>query len=590
MRIILIGLALLIGCSAQSKSRDDDTSSESSTDIDAGNESDAGNDTDSESLEPCLENGETKCVLNTFYECTDGEWVLTRECNGDTPFCHDDLSCLVCEPNAKTCKQGSEAICSADGMDSEVVETCDELSSCIKGMCKNLCDNEREIDSYLGCEFISVTTVNGMLHGSFDNDFAIVVGNPNEFNDAKVTVTQGDELLAEVEILPNETESILLPMQNRLKNSMGTVIVEKGAFEVASTVPIVAYQYNPFHFKTAFEGSETVSLTNDASLLIPESTLGQEYIVSTWNTWDQSRLSPGFASITATENNTEVTIVSNTYTSTGDIKALLPGDTATVVLNRGDVLQVLSGARLDADLTGTRVQATKNVAVFAGHNCTNIPQDSECCCDHMEEMMLPLEKWGADFIMASPVTPNTQIGLAKVIYRVIARDDNTEIAIDPKIIEPTVLNEKEILEFETREAFLITGRKNGAPAQIHVTQTMLSSYELPQRELGDPAMTTGIPLFQGRESYYFLVPDTYTENYVGIVAPMDKNIYLNDEVVTGWLPVGSTEYAVANIRLEPGSYVAKSDNNTFFMITAYGYAPYTSYYYPGGLDLAGFVE
>jgi hypothetical protein len=101
---------------------------------------------------------------------------------------------------------------------------------------------------------------------------------------------------------------------------------------------------------------------------------------------------------------------------------------------------------------------------------------------------------------------------------------------------------------------------------------------------GDPSMSIGIPSEQYRSTYTFLAPETYTNNFVNIVLPQGASVMLDGAPVSGsFTPIGSSGYGVLRKTIAGGAHSMSSD--THFGIVVYGYGAYTSYMYPGGLNL-----
>jgi hypothetical protein len=121
------------------------------------------------------------------------------------------------------------------------------------------------------------------------------------------------------------------------------------------------------------------------------------------------------------------------------------------------------------------------------------------------------------------------------------------------------------------------------------TPIMVMQFLLGEQALGtlagDPAMGTLPPTSHWRSSYDFLVPDTYESDYVNIVARFGATVYLDGAEIGDWLVLEDTPYKVHRAALERGPHNAYSDGASAFGLMAYGYASYTSYLYPGGLDL-----
>jgi hypothetical protein len=98
-----------------------------------------------------------------------------------------------------------------------------------------------------------------------------------------------------------------------------------------------------------------------------------------------------------------------------------------------------------------------------------------------------------------------------------------------------------------------------------------------------------VPVEQHRNAYTFLAPDTFPVNYVNIV----KRVGLGSPSVTldgspideasFSAPVGETSYGVARVPISGTAHVLTCDEPVGLMV--YGFAPYTSYLYPGGMDV-----
>ena len=103
---------------------------------------------------------------------------------------------------------------------------------------------------------------------------------------------------------------------------------------------------------------------------------------------------------------------------------------------------------------------------------------------------------------------------------------------------------------------------------------------------GDPAMALAVATAQYRNYYLFHAPTNYESNYVNITAPDGAVVTLDGQPVGGFVPIGTTGYSIARVQLSntgTGNHAITSAAK--FGISVYGYGQYTSYWYPGGLDL-----
>ena len=185
----------------------------------------------------------------------------------------------------------------------------------------------------------------------------------------------GLELVEEHDVPEGEVYIFLLPRRDADGDSI-TDNVDDGpqswlssrAFRIVSNLPVAAYQFNTLDQQ----------YSNDASLLLPTSGLGKDHLVvgfppgAPTATMGSPR-NRGYVTILGTEEDTTVTVqVAEDIEPGWDVPAMAAGESHTFNIGPFDVLNLetrlftlaeLMGGH-DADLTGTRVQAEKPVAVF----------------------------------------------------------------------------------------------------------------------------------------------------------------------------------------------------------------------------------
>lgn len=473
----------------------------------------------------------------------------------------------------------------------------DGIDNNCDGLTDTLCASECELAawnrSYLGCEYFAVSTMNSLLGATFDNNFAIVVYNPNS-TPANVTVTKGSTTHFNANIAAQSVQNITLPFDATLKNGTASIqTVANGAYRVVSNIPIAVYQFNPFDFRIG----SNYSYTNDASLLIPKHALTNNYMVHTLSTWAGAY--PGFFAVVGTSNGTQIRVNYNGHAQSGQNM----GTSQTYNLEMGSVLQVPSRTgctasvenmcTTDYDLTGTTIEVLTGdpVAVFAGHNCVDVPGNITWC-DHVEEQMMPLETWGKTYIAAytAPYQGTTSVMNR---YRILAAEDNTTVSFNPTSVQSTVvLNAGEYVQFNSAINFTISADK-----PVSVMEFMLGQAFFAGATTGDPAKGTLVPMEQYRKDYAFSVPSSMTTNYVTIIKPVAMGglnapaVTINGDIIpeaSFSTAIGLSYHGVARINLTtsyPGIYSFNLSSTQPFGIIVYGNAAYTTYIYPGGLDL-----
>ncbi len=592
---LLAGLALLaMGCAP-------------STRIEPG-----GNGDKPETDDPCFDGAE-RCEDGAAKVCENGRFVVAEHCEN---ACVDGLGCVMCVPGSGSCSGEDATVCVADGSHYESFK-CDPLQGLTcdfdSGRCDGPCSPFRLGESYIGCDYYPTVTANEVRS---EFDYAVVISNASD-DVAQIHIEGGALASARTfEVAPRAVRVERLPWVNALKSceKYGAVecgnptshggIVRDGAYHLRSTRPVTVYQYSPLEYQLA-EGACTVdkldgcSYTNDASLLLPVTSLTGHYFVAAWQNWPSRSADDwsGLVAITATQDATTVTIDSPAPTWGADglppLERFIP---KSIVLDAGDVAQLFSKRdwQEQVDLTGASVVANKPVQVISGHYCT---QTVGVACDHLEESMLPVEALGTEYIVTAPQAeehiafPNlTAFYVGQRYLRIIATEPDTNIEWDPPntqaagIVLPThIENAGEFKEVDFvwfRDSMRIKADK-----KILVSEYMIGGQ---YSNIGDPAMAVAIPVEQYRTNYSFHAPLTYEKNYVNVVAPLDATVHLDGNVtpLIGFEPIGGTGYGLLRVLLDSsGDGTHTLQGSKPFGISVYGYGQYTSYWYPGGLDL-----
>jgi hypothetical protein len=467
--------------------------------------------------------------------------------------------------------------------------------------------------------------------GAQSSPYAVIVSNLSERN-ATVTVTRKDGVgspaveVARREVPPGELSIFDLPNRN-----MGAAGIFWTAYRLESTVPIIAYQFNPLDNVDVF--------SNDASLLIPANTFGKEYfVVSRFEllgrgpTTGSTLPYRGEFSVVASATQTNVSIVPACRTQAGtNMSTMMAGQSYTYALEPYQVLNVKSDEN-GGDLTGTLVTSDKPVAVFGGHEAAL--SSTTCCADHLEHQMFPVSTWGKTYVATKSKTRQ----LESDYWRFIASENGTTITFSPAVSAPRTLGRGQWFEIVTTQDFVIDADK-----PISVAQTLASSGEvMPPGAYADctlgnvcaatyscevygpfgeaeclpPACTPGLsscplghvcttgqsgtwaclavgdptlimlpPTKQFRKDYVFLSPNKYAEDYVNVIAPEGASVTLDGTLVAAgsFAAIPGSTWKVA--RLAVGDGVHKVVANQPISVIAYGYDQDVSYGYAAGLNL-----
>ena len=416
--------------------------------------------------------------------------------------------------------------------------------------------------------------------------FAIVVSNPQPFMVA-VTISNAAGQSMTVALDPVTIQAIYPQALGFADQSVDGTGKTKQAYKLTSTAPVVAYQFNPLNNVDVF--------SNDASLLLPRTGFDVRYFAVSYTTL--TRRGPntpgrndyhGFVTVVAWDDNTqiEVTPTANTIAGRDGTPALVAGQTQTFTLDRFEVLNLEAVAGPDpntnngltgGDLTGTLVHGTntKTFGVFGGHEAVRIEGPlSDCCADHLEEMMFPTATWGKNFAIARTV-PRRDV---PDILRVVAGTANTQVTFTPQAIGgPCPL----LQPGQHCDVTFIVPTEVTSTQPITVAHLMQSAIQ-GMTGTGDPSLGIVPPVEQFRKDYKFLAPMDYDQQYVDIVAMAGDDVRIDDTPLTVWTAFGAGRVA-AQVPLTVGPHTVSCALKC--SVEVYGWSQAVSYLFAGGLDL-----
>ncbi len=518
---------------------------------------------------------EMRCTGAVLERCEGRSWKTLEDCAGRGLTCAPGLyTCTPCRPAAMQCDGATVLRCKDDGSSYERTVVCNSSGGevCAAGACVNLCAQAEKARSNVGCEYWAVDLDNanvGPTTNAAAQQFAVVVSNAVTNVPAFVTIEQDDALpgapanirtVASATITPNNLEVFKLGPREVDGSAPGTfntgtgTALTRAAYRVRSTVPIVAYQFNPLENANVF--------SNDASQLLPRSALGggsgRAYVVSGWPQTIATSSVPSqnfgqdlraFVTIVGTNEKTTIKVRPATRVIPGGPFAdgIAKGEEATVTLDAFDVLNLESGG-FNADFTGTLIDAAGPVAVFTGSEASDAPffttlAERSCCADHLEEQSPPLRTAGKEFVLARVPNRSAVVIAAGAKMTPVAEPEFVRVmSVLPGKTELTTSlpapNKKITLDGEG--AFVtITATRNFtlvASQPVFVTQIQSSQDAagivrgLPG---GDPSLTFIPPNEQFRTDYVFLTPDKYAFDFVIITAPTDARVFMDGAPLDG---------------------------------------------------------
>lgn len=200
-------------------------------------------------------------------------------------------------------------------------------------------------------------------------------------------------------VSPGKTATCTIPRAQGYMSSNGKV--ESKGIHVTSTTDISLF------------ASNYADYTYDATLVLPVTALGNNYIIQTWEDNEET----AEMAIVATTPTT-VTITPHARTKDDHVKNV----SYDVHLQTGEVLQVQKADEYN-NFSGTYIRSDKPIAVFAGHACAKVPESNDWC-DHLVEQQRPTAYWGKQFALVKT------IGQQGNRIMLTARDNNTIVSLN----------------------------------------------------------------------------------------------------------------------------------------------------------------
>jgi hypothetical protein len=356
-------------------------------------------------------------------------------------------------------------------------------------------------------------------------------------------------------VTPGAVTTVALP--NTVQMQLSDTVENKG-IHVTALAEVTVY------------GVNRASATSDAYLGLPTDALGTSYIALNYK--NVNIVNGNQFGIVAAQDATTVTI-----TPTVATPGHLAGVAYTVSMNQGQTYLLRDTNVAPSDLSGTIITSDKPIAVYGGHQCANIPPNN-VACDHIVEELPPTTAWGKNFLsmpLATRANGDT--------FRILASEDGTAVQINGA--SAGTVNRGQLIEQ------VITG-----PAQITASKPVLvmqysnsESFDGDADSNGDPFQMMIPPFEQYLPSYTISTPASgFDPNFINIVAP---NAAVGTVLVDGapvpaasFTPIGSSGFSGAQIPVSIGSHTVSSPQP--IGVHSYGFGPFDSYGYPGGLSLS----
>jgi hypothetical protein len=361
-------------------------------------------------------------------------------------------------------------------------------------------------------------------------------------------------------------------------------------FRITTSAPVAAYDIYPY----GGAGSHISS----ATLLIPTSAWGTNYIAAAGYTVDADLHSQHSVNVVAIHDGTEVTInPTAAIVGAAGVPGGAAGQPRTYNLASGQMLQLLQ----PQPLSGSVISANKVVGVWGGTDCMNIPVGWSAC-DSAHQQLVPVNLLGFEYNAVS--YRDRLAGKPETVpWTLIGAVDGTTLRYDPAPPQgaPDVLNRGQTVELDATVAFNVRSQDAQHPFYLagHMTGWLRIAGDGASSGPGDPETVNTVPPQQWLTSYVFLTDATYSNSHL-VFTRQKMNGTFHDVTLDclgtlgNWTPVGQdATYEYTRVDLvsdfkpqgscRNGVHTARSDAP--FGLTVWGWDFAASYAYPAGMGV-----
>ncbi|MBK8557855.1 MAG: gliding motility-associated C-terminal domain-containing protein [Lewinellaceae bacterium] len=364
-------------------------------------------------------------------------------------------------------------------------------------------------------------------------------------------------------VTANGVTNVVLPLNAETTTSE---LVGSNGVQVSAQAPVSVYMHQ-YH-----------SMRSEASVVLPQASVGQEYYVLTFNGYGQgASIYPSEFVVVGMEDDTKVDITLSSDTKGGKVA----GSTFSVVLNAGQTYQVQSADGATGDMTGTYIHGDKPCNVFAGARWTEVPVGCGTR-DNLLEQMYPVETWGKQFVTVP------HFNMPYDVFRILAAEDQTVVQVIGSTTQSYTLNKGQFVQYQGAESTYILASK-----PIAVMQYLIGS-SCNGYTVGDPSMVMLNSVQQIRDTVTMFSSsfEAITENYINLITKtVDANFVLFDGQTLANLGVavqtvgGNPDFSYARLKVSTGAHTMIS-SGCGLIATAYGYGSIESYAYSGGASFS----
>ena len=367
----------------------------------------------------------------------------------------------------------------------------------------------------------------------------------------------------------------------------GYSIIDDG-WHVTTSAPSVLYASNYY------------SASHDMTSVMPTPTLRRDYMTQTYGNFMDGQevyvVAPYDSTLLHISFGEEVL-------GTADSIIYAIGDTLDVLLMRGQTCRLFSASNhnslLGVGFSGTRIQSSRPVAVFQGHNSTGVPVEA-FFYDHLYEQSIPSDFWGRHFLViptTGRVASGTSVAVGDMV-KVTSLKDNCVLSFDGRDVAHLSAGESYTFFLSSQLPDSLPGWVSLEHTDLYQSEALFVESSSPVQvcfyitgitfggDPGDPAVVVVPPLEQGISHTMAAVYNTLsvTNHYINVVTSTDdaRLMTLDGQSIAANFTATDEGYSYARLTVGEGLHVLDADTGRF-LATFYGLGYAESYAYIAGM-------
>ncbi|AZA78220.1 gliding motility-associated C-terminal domain-containing protein [Chryseobacterium sp. G0186] len=370
----------------------------------------------------------------------------------------------------------------------------------------------------------------------------------NETTPFSVQVSNNNAVFSTVQVSKNNPVQLSVPSNYMIASTMNNLFTQ-------NTMGLHVKGSKKFFANFRFSVPQQAEIITSKGM----AGVGKTFFIGTAPTTSPKDYVNSTVGVTATEDNTTVTVSgysSNIVFADGSV---MPNRTFTINKGKSYILDVnsdMGGVNNRKGLLGAKLVANKPVSVTNGNFNGLYTTQNSTNVDILMDQAVPTERLGKDFIMVKGNGPNT-VGMEKAM--IIATENNTTLTINGTPLAGVNLNAGEYRMIEAT-SYINQGNGNynmniSASKNVYVYQLLAGASGSTVYQTGGmnfiPPLSCFLPKEINEIGFINMIGGTAYNTKLNIITQTGATVTVNGNAVTGFAPVNGNPnwltYSMSNV-------------------------------------------